>query len=93
MATAESAFTATLEPSRDEDKLNSIGVFGFNTQGGSGVLGRSTTGTGAAVQGENSAGGLAGSFTGDVSVQGDMFVNGDILVTGTVGDPASSRYG
>lgn len=56
------------------------GVYGYNnsTAGGYGVSGYSASASGVGVSGSNGAGGLAGSFSGGVSVTGNLNVTGTI---------------
>jgi YVTN family beta-propeller protein len=55
----------------------------FNVNTGNGIIAQTSSPTGAAVVGIN-AGGLAGSFQGNVAVTGNTSITGNLNVTGTV---------
>jgi hypothetical protein len=59
---------------------NGDGVRGESAGGGAGVRGVSTNKDRVGVVGENSQGGFAGLFTGDVDVRGSIFCDGDIVL-------------
>lgn len=59
---------------------NGDGVRGESAGGGAGVRGVSTNRDRVGVVGENTQGGFAGLFTGDVDVRGSIFCDGDIVL-------------
>jgi hypothetical protein len=59
---------------------NGDGVRGESSGGGAGVRGISTNEGRVGVVGENSQGGFAGLFVGDVDVRGSLFCDGDIVL-------------
>ena len=59
---------------------NGDGVRGESAGGGAGVRGVSTNKDRVGVVGENTQGGFAGLFTGDVDVRGSIFCDGDIVL-------------
>jgi hypothetical protein len=59
---------------------NGDGVRGESAGGGAGVRGISTNRDRVGVVGENTAGGFAGLFTGNVDVRGSIFCDGDIVL-------------
>lgn len=59
---------------------NGDGVRGESAAGGAGVRGVSTSRDRVGVVGENTQGGFAGLFTGDVDVRGSIFCDGDIVL-------------
>ena len=59
---------------------NGDGVRGESAAGGAGVRGVSTNKDRVGVVGENTQGGFAGFFTGDVDVRGSIFCDGDIVL-------------
>jgi hypothetical protein len=59
---------------------NGDGVRGDSSGGGAGVRGVSTNKDRVGVVGENTQGGFAGLFTGNVDVRGSIFCDGDIVL-------------
>jgi hypothetical protein len=77
------------------NNANGVGVYGGSmngvapgvlgeTMGAIGVTGRANAASGEGVRGENTHGGLAGHFVGNVRVDGNSEAQGDLRVTGNI---------